>query len=95
MQNNSQAITPSLIQRNVPLADKNWFRTGGTANYYAEPSNAQEFAQAISFAKGQRLELFILGHGANVLISDDGFPGLVIKPSLTEITTIRMNLLHS
>lgn len=86
-QTNTQSIVPGLIQRQISLADKNWFRTGGPANYYAEPSNAQEFAQAISFAKEERLELFILGHGANILISDDGFPGLVIKPNLQEIST--------
>ena len=37
-------------------------------------------------AHQQRLDLFILGQGANILISDAGFDGLVIRPQLKEIT---------
>lgn len=77
-----------LIQTNIPLADKNWFRTGGAAKFYCEPSNAHQFQEAITYATMHNLDVFILGQGANILISDDGFDGLVIRPILTEITTI-------
>lgn len=68
------------IQKNVPLKDKNWFQTGGSARYFCEPSTPQEFQEALSFAKEHNLEIFLLGEGANVLISDEGFDGLVIRP---------------
>jgi UDP-N-acetylmuramate dehydrogenase len=77
-----------LIQHNVPLADKNWFGTGGSARFYCEPTNTQQFQEAIAFAVEHDLEIFILGQGANILISDEGFDGLVIRPSLTHITII-------
>lgn len=79
-------IPPFKIETNVPLADKNWFQTGGPARYYCEPTTANEFAQAISFAHHENLETFVLGQGANVLISDDGFNGLVIRPQLLDIS---------
>lgn len=69
-----------IIQKNVPLADKNWFRTGGSARYFCEPETACEFQQALAFAKEHNLETFFLGEGANILISDEGFNGLVIHP---------------
>src|SRR5260221_14612084 len=75
-----------IIQQNVSLADKNWFETGGHAKFFCEPTNAQEFAQAISFAQQHKLEIFMLGQGANILISDDGFDGLVIRPQIKNIT---------
>ncbi len=78
--------TNSLIQSNIPLAEKNWFRTGGAAKLYAEPKNAQEFQQALLYAHQNALPIFVLGSGANVLISDEGFDGLVIRPQLTSIT---------
>ena len=78
--------TPSLIQHTIPLADKNWFRTGGPSRFYAEPTNAQEFQQALQFASDNNLEIFILGQGANLLISDEGFDGLVIRPQLKTIS---------
>ncbi len=71
---------PSLIQKNIPLQDKNWFKTGGSARYYCEPATPQEFQEALSFAKQHALEIFLLGEGANVLINDEGFDGLVIHP---------------
>lgn len=77
---------PSLIQANVPLNDKNWFATGGAARYFAQPLNADEFQQAIAFAHENKLPIFALGHGANILISDDGFDGLVIRPQLQMIS---------
>ncbi len=74
------------IQKNVPLNDKNWFRTGGPAKYFCEPVDAKQFAQALQFARENELEIFVLGHGANILVSDDGFDGLVIRPQKKPIT---------
>ncbi len=68
------------IQENIPLNDKNWFATGGPARYFCEPVDALEFQEALQFAKDKNLEIFILGQGANILISDQGFDGLVIHP---------------
>lgn len=75
----------TIIEQNVSLADKNWFKTGGCAKYYSEPSTTQDLQQALLFAQQHTLNIFMLGHGANILISDDGFDGLVIRPQLTNI----------
>lgn len=79
---NQTQLLPIFIQENVPLADKNTFRTGGCARFYTEPTCIDSFAQALHFAKAHNLEIFVLGGGANVLISDEGFSGLVIHPAL-------------
>ncbi len=75
-----------LIQTDIPLRDKNWFKTGGPAKFYCQPTNAAEFQQALHFAQEKKLEVFVLGSGANILISDEGFDGLVIHPQLKTIT---------
>lgn len=75
-----------LIQENISLADKNWFKTGGNARYYSQPKNEQEFQQSLTFAQQNNLNIFILGKGANVLVSDEGFDGLVIHPQLKNIS---------
>lgn len=82
---NNTIKTPPFIQQNIPLNDKNWFRTGGPAKYFYEPTTVDEFAQALTFAKDLNLAIFVLGEGANILISDGGFDGLVIRPMLKEI----------
>jgi UDP-N-acetylmuramate dehydrogenase len=76
-----------LIQTNVPLADKNWFKTGGPARFYCEPTTVEQFQDAIIYATTHNLPIFMLGQGANILISDEGFDGIVIRPLLTNIKT--------
>lgn len=75
-----------IIEKNIPLRDKNWFKTGGPARYFCRPVREQDFIQALQFAQEHRLDTFILGEGANILISDEGFDGLVIQPSMKDIT---------
>ncbi len=72
-----------LIQEQVPLAEKTWFKIGGPARYYCEPVTKDEFTQALIFADQHNLPIFVLGEGANILISDHGFDGLVIHPKAT------------
>lgn len=66
--------------KDISLADKNWFKTGGRARFYVEPKNQQEFVDALHYVNTNTLDVFVLGSGANILISDDGFDGVVIHP---------------
>jgi len=74
------------IKKNISLHDKNWFKTGGPATWYAAPTSEIEFAKAIQHSQKYNLDIFILGQGANILISDSGFNGLVIRPNITTIS---------
>jgi len=87
----TQNISELQILHNIPLADKNWFGTGGSAKFYAEPTSAREFTQTLDYARTSSLEIFVLGQGANILISDEGFDGLVIRPQLNDITIAEHN----
>jgi UDP-N-acetylmuramate dehydrogenase len=82
----SKTSVSTIIQTNIPLADKNWFQTGGLARYFAEPRTAMEMVDVIIWAQQQQMPIFMLGAGANILISDEGFDGLIIRPKLTEIS---------
>lgn len=79
-------MTTLTIQECVSLRDKNWFQTGGNARFFCAPRTAQEFTQALHFAHLHQHDVYVLGEGANVLIHDDGFDGLVIIPALTNIS---------
>jgi UDP-N-acetylmuramate dehydrogenase len=67
------------IRRNVPLAKKTTFNIGGTAAYYCEADNEKELKDAVRYAKKEKLPIFILGGGSNVLLDDSGFDGMVIR----------------
>ena len=68
----------NLIQQNIPLKDFTTFKIGGDAQYFAEPSNIDEVVATIRFAANQKLNVHILGGGANTLVPDEGCKGLVL-----------------
>lgn len=67
------------ISRNISLADLTTFRIGGKAKYFIAAQNKEDFLEAIKFSEKKKLPFFILGGGSNLLVSDKGFSGLVIK----------------
>jgi UDP-N-acetylmuramate dehydrogenase len=69
---------PSL-KRNVPLAPFTTFKIGGPADLLYEADTADDLAEAIVTARRAQVPYFVLGLGANILVSDKGVRGLVIR----------------
>lgn len=67
------------IQKNIPLAPLTTFKIGGPAKHFVEVSAEEELLEALQFAKENNLEIFVLGGGSNILVSDEGFSGLIIR----------------
>lgn len=64
-----------------PLSQHCSFKIGGPADYLAVPGSEREFIDLLIFALENHLPYFILGNGSNLLISDKGYRGLIIKSS--------------
>lgn len=73
------------IQENVPLAPLTTIKVGGPARYFAEARTIAEISEIVTFAHSRQLPLFVLGGGSNLLISDKGWPGLVLRIAVTGI----------
>jgi UDP-N-acetylmuramate dehydrogenase len=73
------------ILTNEPLARHTYFKLGGPADYFVEVKSLPELVEAVRYAVKENLPYLILGGGSNVLISDQGFRGLVIKNRTTGI----------
>jgi UDP-N-acetylmuramate dehydrogenase len=71
----------STFRPDVPLSDKTSFKIGGSAAWYAEPRDEKEICAAVRRAHREGLHLLFLGRGSNLLVSDSGWPGLVISLS--------------
>jgi UDP-N-acetylmuramate dehydrogenase len=74
-----------LLQENIPLAPLTTFKIGGPAKYYVEAATPGEVQEAVTFARARDLPLFVLGGGSNLVVSDAGWPGLVLKVALQGI----------
>jgi len=68
-----------VFQKNIPLKKYTTFKIGGPAEYFFAAKNKTDLVRAIKNAKERRLPFFVLGGGSNLLISDEGYKGLVIK----------------
>jgi UDP-N-acetylmuramate dehydrogenase len=77
----SQAVLRPMIdfREFVPLAPYTTLQIGGPARFFAEVASESELVEATLFARDRRLPLFVLGGGSNVLVSDAGFDGVVMR----------------
>lgn len=73
------------IQENVALAKYTTFKIGGPAKFFCLVKDEEELVEAVDFAKSKNLPIFVIGGGSNLLVSDSGFAGLVIKPEIMGI----------
>ena len=74
-----QILGADRVRTDVPLAPFTTFRIGGPADLFYEPETADELAEALLAARELGIPYFLLGLGANILIGDKGFRGLVIR----------------
>ena len=73
------------IEENVPLAPLTTLKIGGAARFFLRAETEDQVADGCRFAVENGFELFVLGGGSNVLISDEGFDGLVLQIALKGI----------
>src|SRR5215831_16319751 len=76
------------IKRDVPLASLTTFRVGGPADWLLETKSADEIVAALRLAHQQGIPVTMLGGGSNVLVSDAGVRGLVVRPRGGEINSV-------
>ena len=72
----------NIVQKiiyNEPMKKHTSFKIGGNADLFVSVKNAQELKQALRFAKQKQIHITIIGNGTNILVSDNGIRGIVIK----------------
>src|SRR3990172_3999693 len=72
-------LGPLRIFENEPLFKHTYFKIGGPARVFFEAKSIEDLKLAVETALKVEIPFTVLGGGANVLISDLGFEGLVIK----------------
>jgi UDP-N-acetylmuramate dehydrogenase len=62
-----------------PLVKKTWWRAGGPADVYVEAGDEATVLQIVEVARETRADLFVLGNASNLLVSDAGIRGIVLR----------------
>ena len=71
-----------LVRTNVALGPLTTLKTGGTASYYQEITTVSELEKAVVYAHEAQLPFCVLGGGSNMLVSDEGYKGMVLHMKL-------------
>src|SRR5512140_1406152 len=74
------------LRENVPLDRYTTLGVGGPALYFVEAAAEEDVSRAVEMAAERQAPLFVLGGGSNLLVSDAGFPGLVLRIGIRGIT---------
>lgn len=77
------------IEKNYPLKNLTTLKIGGPAKLFAQVNTTEKLKEIIKWGRNKRERLFVLGGGSNVLISDEGFEGLVLRLNFKETKIIK------
>ena len=67
------------VKVDEPMKRHTTFRIGGPADYFLLPSSEEELSGILKICKNEELPYFILGNGSNLLVSDEGYRGVIIQ----------------
>ena len=81
-------LIPNL-QEHVVMRDFTTFHVGGVADYFVEVETVEDLIKAVKAAQNLKLRYFILGNGSNILFSDYGYNGLIIKNKTSQMAIMK------
>lgn len=90
IRNLSRFVDMDRIREGVLLKEYTTFRVGGPAEIFVTVNNSDELSKVISYLGKCQADYFVLGNGSNLLISDEGYEGIVIKLA-GEFTDVSVN----
>ena len=79
-----------IVRQQEPLANRTWLKLGGPAAFYAEPKSVDELAALVRRCCEEEVPIRVMGSGSNVLVRDDGVPGMVVSLSSGDFAEIRV-----
>lgn len=82
------------IEENISIAPYTVYKIGGPAKYFIDARTADDMRDAVRFARETGVPFFILGGGSNILVSDAGFPGVIIHVG-NQGVRVEGNILHA
>ncbi len=72
-------ILPERVRARESMKKHTSWRIGGLADVFVEPTNREELRLAVAYANGREIPLTVIGAGTNILVSDEGIRGVVVK----------------
>ncbi|MGA2322618.1 MAG: UDP-N-acetylmuramate dehydrogenase [Sedimentisphaerales bacterium] len=81
-----------IVKTKHPLAKETWYGLGGPADYFIKPQDTEQLALVVKRCNENRVPIYVLGYGSNLLVSDEGVRGAVIQlksDNFSQITFVK------
>jgi UDP-N-acetylmuramate dehydrogenase len=81
-----------IVETKHPLAKETWYGLGGPADYFIRPQDTEQLALVVKRCNENRVPIYVLGYGSNLLVSDEGVRGAVIQlksDNFSQITFVK------
>ncbi|MBR0428326.1 MAG: UDP-N-acetylmuramate dehydrogenase [Clostridia bacterium] len=85
LQDLRKIIPKDNIKIDEPMSKHTSFKTGGPAEFYITAKTIEDIQNIFQYAKTNKIKLYIIGNGSNLLVSDEGIKGIVLKIVLDNI----------
>jgi UDP-N-acetylmuramate dehydrogenase len=80
-----------IVRQGEPLAMHTWFQLGGPAEFFAEPENPDQLIALVQRCNDEGVDVRMLGQGSNILVRDEGVPGMVMRLVAPEFCKIEVD----
>ena len=80
-----------IVETDYPLAKRTWYGLGGAADYFIRPKTLKQLKEVVRRCKKNRIPIYVMGFGSNLLISDNGLRGAVVKLEEEQFTQIEFD----
>ena len=83
-----------IVQANYPLAKRTWYGLGGPADYFVRPKSVEQLKKVVHRCNENNIPIYVMGLGSNLLISDNGLRGAVVKLESEHFSQINFDKEH-
>lgn len=80
-----------IVETDYPLAKRTWYGLGGAADYFIAPKTVRQLTEVVRRCNKNNIRIYAMGFGSNLLISDEGLRGAVIKLEAEQFAQIEFD----
>ena len=78
-----------IVETDYPLSKRTWYGLGGPADYFIRPETTDQLREVVERCNENKIRIYVMGFGSNLLIGDDGLRGAVIKLEAEQFAKIK------